>query len=555
MSEAQAVEGKKRKRTGKQREEAKRAAIEAKLEAEGAAAAAAPEPAPPAPEVVHEEPTTAEEPKPAEEGGKKRKRTGKQREEAKRLAIQAKLAAEGGAAPVPEQPQVVETEAIAADSAPAGPDFAAIEKRIPPVLKKLHPVFKAAKKMESMRVIKKAKFLRGKGEEKKEEVAELEGQLKLLNSLQLRAVATAHLSQKLKKHHVLKRIEIPSSTAALLTAEPSIAASSSAATPEAIAKAENRLCSSKPVADAMKALVSFVMGEPGATLEVRAKAAKAPKGRAVRRGSDDGSDDESDEDVESEDEEGLPLGRIEGLESDDEVIVEDRAANDAGWESGSLGGGSDAEDDDDGWESGSVSGLDGRIAPPSDSGDESDASNVPPAKRTRAEPAPKGKAARADGKSSMFLPSLASGFAPAGDGDSDPDMDYDPNGIFGSKTAPRKNRRGQRARQAIWEKKYGKGANHVVKQREEEEKRKRGPQGQKRDSGWGGRGAAGAGPGAAGVAPAPAAPSAARPAVPAAPKPAAAKPDEKSLHPSWEAARLRKQREAQGAKATKIVFD
>lgn len=250
---------------------------------------------------------------------------------------------------------------------------------------------------------------------------------------------------------MLKRVELPESITVLLTAEPSIAASSSAATPDAITKAENRLCSSKPVADAMKTLVAFVMGESGASLDVRTKAAKAPKGRAAqRRGSDDGTDDESDE--ESEDEEGLPLGRIEGLESDDEVVVEDRAADDAGWESGSLGGGSDDEDgDDDGWESGSVSGLDGRIAPPSDSGNESDASDVPPRKRTKEAapaPAPKGRTAKADGKSSMFLPSLASGFAPAGEGDSDPDNDYDPDGIFGSKVAPRKNRRGQRARQA-----------------------------------------------------------------------------------------------------------
>ncbi|TXT11059.1 hypothetical protein VHUM_01810 [Vanrija humicola] len=502
MSEAQALEGKKRKRTGKQREEAKRAAIQAKLEAEAAEAAEA----------------------------------------------AAKLAAEGGAATTAVESQAAET--APSDTTPAGPDFAAIEKRIPPVLKKLHPVFKAAKKMESMRLIKKVKFLRGKGEEKKAEVADLEGQMKLLSALQLRAVATTHLAQKLKKHHLLKRAELPESLVALLTAEPTIAASSSSATPDAITKAENRLCSSKPVADAMKTLVAFVMGEAGASLDVRTKAAKAQKGRtAQRRGLDDGSDDESEED--SEDEEGLPLGRIEGLESDDEVVVEDKAADDAGWESGSLGGGSDDEGDDDGWESGSVSGFDGRIAPPSDSGHESDASDAsdkPPRKRTKeAAPAPaqKGRTAKADGKSSMFLPSLAAGFAPAGEGDSDPDNDYDPDGIFGSKTAPRKNRRGQRARQAIWEKKYGKGANHVVKAREEEEKRKRGPQGQKRDSGWGQR------------APAPAAPSAARPAAPAsAPAPApAGKPSEKTLHPSWEAARLRKQREAVGAKATKIVFD
>lgn len=145
------------------------------------------------PEVAREEPTEAmaiDEPKTAEEGGKKRKRTGKMREEAKRLAIavgsfllsdltrQAKLAAEGGVAPAPEAPAA---DVAIAEPTPAGPDFAAIEKRIQPALKKLHPVFKQAKTMESMRLIKKVKFLRGKGEEKAAEVAELEGQMKLLS--------------------------------------------------------------------------------------------------------------------------------------------------------------------------------------------------------------------------------------------------------------------------------------------------------------------------------------------------------------------------------------
>jgi hypothetical protein len=51
--------------------------------------------------------------------------------------------------------------------------------------------------------------------------------------------------------------------------------------------------------------------------------------------------------------------------------------------------------------------------------------------------------------SSMFLPSLASGFTRGSDDDSDPDMDFDEGGVIGKKGVPgRKNRRGQRARQA-----------------------------------------------------------------------------------------------------------
>jgi hypothetical protein len=38
-------------------------------------------------------------------------------------------------------------------------------------------------------------------------------------------------------------------------------------------------------------------------------------------------------------------------------------------------------------------------------------------------------------------------------------------------------------------------------------------------------------------------------------RPSPRAPATEALHPSWEAARLRKQREAEGPKATKIVFD
>lgn len=107
----------------------------------------------------------------------------------------------------------------------------------------------------------------------------------------------------------------------------------------------------------------------------------------------------------------------------------------------------------------------------------------------------------------------------------------------------------------IWEKKYGKGAKHVVKAKEEAEKKMRGPQGQRRDQGWGQRRDGEEAPAAAPPA-AKSRPAAAR----SAPAPAAQAKSDASLHPSWEAARLRKQREMGGAggaapKPTKIVFD
>lgn len=268
----------------------------------------------------------------------------------------------------------------------------------------------------------------------------LEAQLNLLSAVQLHALATTHLRQKLKKHHTLKHVELPSSVTTVLPVSPSVPSSSSSATPDVIAKVENRLCSSKQVADAIKPVVAWILSEPGAALKLtRGKEAAKPKPQRPKEEyeSEDSGDKSGDEGV----------GPVQGLDSDDEVVMEDKAADAAGWESGSVG--DDESDDKDEWESGSDGGA--NIAPPSDSDSDGE---VPAAKKLKAALASKPTAAPKkeknkgkDDSSSMFLPSLAAGFT-AGDGDSDPDMDYDEDGIIGSKQAVRKNRRGQRARQA-----------------------------------------------------------------------------------------------------------
>lgn len=61
-----------------------------------------------------------------------------------------------------------------------------------------------------------------------------------------------------------------------------------------------------------------------------------------------------------------------------------------------------------------------------------------------------------------FLPSLSAGYIPASD-DSDPDEELE---SFAPMKQPRKNRRGQRERRGIWEKKYGKNARHLQKEKE-----------------------------------------------------------------------------------------
>lgn len=65
--------------------------------------------------------------------------------------------------------------------------------------------------------------------------------------------------------------------------------------------------------------------------------------------------------------------------------------------------------------------------------------------------------------SKIQLPVLATGYYSGGESD---DEDNRKDSLVDEITNPRKNRRGQRARQKIWEKKYGKTAKHVVKQHE-----------------------------------------------------------------------------------------
>lgn len=66
---------------------------------------------------------------------------------------------------------------------------------------------------------------------------------------------------------------------------------------------------------------------------------------------------------------------------------------------------------------------------------------------------------------STELPTLASGYI-SGSDDED-NYDYDNDAQVKSITSERKNRRGQRARRRIWELKYGRKANHVIKEKQD----------------------------------------------------------------------------------------
>lgn len=143
--------------------------------------------------------------------------------------------------------------------------------------------------------------------------------------------------------------------------------------------------------------------------------------------------------------------------------------------------------------------------------------------------------------STTFLPSLAMGGYVSGSESEDPDAENE------SQQPVRKNRMGQQARRALWEKKYGAGAKHVRAQKEKEKK--------DRDRGWDmKRGATGASGGRNER-------SRPRPQKDNAGhghgQKQGKKEDDKPMHPSWEAAR--KAKEAQKAtmafQGKKVTFD
>lgn len=140
---------------------------------------------------------------------------------------------------------------------------------------------------------------------------------------------------------------------------------------------------------------------------------------------------------------------------------------------------------------------------------------------------------------STFLPTLMSGYISGSDSDIDADYYKDKKGRKKGPAEPkeRKNRMGQQARRALWEKKFGKNANHV---KEEEAKQGRKNIEKRINQGKGGDGKKRDG----------------------AEKKGKGTETEGPLHPSWEAARKAKEQQAKVQEAVmgkpmgkKIVFD
>ncbi|EGN98387.1 hypothetical protein SERLA73DRAFT_161183 [Serpula lacrymans var. lacrymans S7.3] len=317
---------------------------------------------------------------------------------------------------------------------------------------------KKAKTFETQKLLKKLKDLRRKAE-KPNEITDAEAQLDAIKHITLDVIADTALRTKMNKDHILSTNEDLQHALSMELLPSPIA---SAAAGSHLAKVQSRLLSSKVLASE----ISIVIGGIKATINPAFAAAQ-----------DAASEGESDADVPAvprktkrvsadKSTHGHSMSVPEKNEEDGGNAEEDENILDDGWESGTISGGDQASEDE--WESGSVddvhhgtkedgdysSGSEGNLAAPSS----------PPLPN---ESKPHQGKAKTVGSQSTFLPSLAVGFA-RGDSDSDwsESEAKDADGI-------KKNRRGQRARRAIWEKKFGKNANHVKRYQDDPSRRER----------------------------------------------------------------------------------
>lgn len=257
--------------------------------------------------------------------------------------------------------------------------------------------------------------------------------------------------------------------------------------------------------------------------------------KALSRFEDRIGGSDSDENAESDDEDEYDTANeeLDPMEITDESASEDSGGDEPGTQSGvDEDGSSDLEEE-------SISESESESESGSDSDSEVSAVSPPP------------KASRKDSrredeilKRGGMLPSLMGGYISGSESDAS-DIDVAP--------AARKNRRGQRARQAIWEKKFKERAKHLGREKTG------------RDSGWDlKRGAVDGSertPWKKGIK----TPFERRPdggreeqeyaAPESRPRPPTKKDDEGPLHPSWEARKKAKEQQTAAFQGKKITFD
>ncbi|THH16981.1 hypothetical protein EW146_g3746 [Bondarzewia mesenterica] len=312
-----------------------------------------------------------------------------------------------------------------------------ISRKLYHSLKEVRKAAKKAKTFETQKLVKKLKVLRADADSHIQEIQELESQLKVLKNINHERIGNIAIRSKLKKDKLLS--QNPSVASAISTDIPVEPCHASDCLD---VKVEARLLSSKALSTEVNTVVaslkSIIQPKPAhvsdGDLSVPMRSSTSGKVDTSRnREVSDELDDASDQ---------------EGSWPQDAA----KPADD-GWESGTV--------DDEPQQDASGSGIGGNCAKGNSgsegsNSDEDDPSNRPP------QHASDGSKAKSKPRSteSRFLPSLSVGFTR---GDSDSEWS---DGEADQVDTTRKNRRGQRARRAIWEKKYGKNAVHLKKRAE-----------------------------------------------------------------------------------------
>ncbi|KAI6015571.1 Bud-site selection protein [Pisolithus microcarpus] len=297
-------------------------------------------------------------------------------------------------------------------------------------VREIYQVTKKAKAFETRRMFKKLKKARlddptGEG------AKDLEQQLEALKHLDCKQIANTALTTKIKKDKKLSEHPLVQSA---VSAELTLNTVSSVPSGTPAAKAQSRLLSSKLLAAEVATVLEALRIYLGSASDMgEMPDQKGIPGSAKRRKDKDQTN--SDEGHRCQD-------------SEERVATEDE-----GWQSGTV---SDELSAVDGWESGSVRDSNDYDKVSDDVSDFGDQATSPSSTKVQTR-----KSVSLSKGESVFLPTLSVGFARGGGSDSE-FSDSEANVADGV----RKNRRGQRARRAIWEKKYGKNAHHVKKRQE-----------------------------------------------------------------------------------------
>ncbi|KAF9468536.1 Bud-site selection protein [Collybia nuda] len=314
-------------------------------------------------------------------------------------------------------------------------------------LKEVRKAAKKAKVFETQKLVKKLKIMR-KSFNNSGDITEAEAQLIFLKTMDHEIVADTALKTKLNKDRALSENE-HIHAAILNELAPGLLIPEAAGTPGS--KVQSRLLSSKILAVEIAAVVedlkNVLQSKTNSTAE-------------VLEGSDSGHPDlqEKGSKANAKKTDVTPLKPGEGQE-DGIDLMEYNGGDEAGWESGTIEG---SDEEQGGWESGSSSGGDDGSDDENDRGpgitsDGPSKKTVVPTKVTSTRLPPK-----SPGIHSTFLPSLSVGFIRGGSDASELSEDE----VRAADIDIKKNRRGQRARRAIWEKKYGRNANHKKKESE-----------------------------------------------------------------------------------------